>query len=135
MQYSDLPDWAAKAGAWAGRYYERLRDRPVRSQVEPGDFLARLPLAAPEEAEPMEKVFADFEALVPDAMTHWQHPRFFAYFPANAAPASILAEQLISSLACNCMLWQTSPARNRIGGTHDRMVFATRSGFRRILAD
>ena len=119
MLYSDLPGWATKAGAWAGRYYETLRERPVRSRAEPGDFLAHIPVTAPEEAEPMEKVFADFEALVPDAMTHWQHPRFFAYFPANAAPASILAEQLISSLACNCMLWQTSPAGTEL---EERMI-------------
>ena len=42
----------------------------------------------------MEAIFADFERIVPDAMTHWQHPRFFAYFPSNASPASMLAEQL-----------------------------------------
>ncbi|MCY3880346.1 MAG: pyridoxal-dependent decarboxylase [Rhodobacteraceae bacterium] len=110
MQYSDLSHWAARAGKWAAGYYSGLRDRPVRSKLDPGEFLRQIPLAAPEEPEPMERLFADFETMIPDAMTHWQHPRFFAYFPANAAPASILAEQLISSLACNCMLWQTSPA-------------------------
>jgi aromatic-L-amino-acid decarboxylase len=58
----------------------------------------------------MEAIFADFERIVPGAMTHWQHPRFFAYFPANAAPASMLAEQLANAIAAQAMLWQTSPA-------------------------
>ena len=62
----------------------------------------------------MERIFADFEAFVPDAMTHWQHPRFFAYFPANAAPASMLAEQLANAIAAQCMLWQTSPAATEL---------------------
>jgi aromatic-L-amino-acid decarboxylase len=48
----------------------------------------------------MDAIFADFERIVPGAMTHWQHPRFFAYFPANASPASMLAEQLANAIAC-----------------------------------
>ncbi len=119
MRYSDLPEWASKTGVWAGRYYESLRDRPVRPQTRPGEFLRKIPDTAPEKPETMEQVFADFESLVPEAMTHWQHPRFFAYFPANAAPASVLAEQIISTMACNCMLWQTSPAATEL---EQRMV-------------
>src|SRR5262249_46256647 len=69
-----------------------------------------LPLEAPEAPEPMDEVFADFESIILPGMTHWQHPRFFAYFPANAAPASVIAEQLVSVMASQCMLWQTSPA-------------------------
>ncbi len=73
-----------------------------------------LPVAAPDGPEDMAVIFADFERLVPDAMTHWQHPRFFAYFPANAAPASMLAEQLANGIAAQAMLWQTAPAANEI---------------------
>ena len=47
-------------------------------------------------------------------MTHWQHPRFFAYFPANAAPVSVVAEYLVSAMAAQCMLWQTSPAATEL---------------------
>jgi aromatic-L-amino-acid decarboxylase len=74
----------------------------------------QLPPSPPEVAEPAEKIFADFERIVPDAMTHWQHPRFFAYFPANAAPASMLAEQLANAIAAQAMLWQTAPAATEI---------------------
>ncbi len=69
-----------------------------------------LPASPPELPESVEEIFADFERWVPDAMTHWQHPRFFAYFSANAAPASMVAENLASVMAAQCMLWQTSPA-------------------------
>jgi aromatic-L-amino-acid decarboxylase len=47
-------------------------------------------------------------------MTHWQHPNFFAYFPGNAAPVSVVAEYLVSSMAAQCMLWQTSPAATEL---------------------
>ncbi|MEO1087502.1 MAG: pyridoxal-dependent decarboxylase, partial [Acidobacteriota bacterium] len=106
--------WSKRAADWSRRYLETLRDRPVRAQVEPGEIAAQLPDRAPEEAESMEEIFADFERIVPGGMTHWQHPRFFAYFPANASPVSMIAEQLANTMAAQCMLWQTSPAATEI---------------------
>ncbi len=47
-------------------------------------------------------------------MTHWQHPRFFAYFPANAAPVSMLAEQLVNAMASNALIWQAAPAATEV---------------------
>src|SRR6056297_554273 len=114
MNHDDLRDWSKRAADWAHAYHATLRDRPVRAQTTPGATAARLPEHAPEEPEPPERIFGDFEDIVPDAMTHWQHPRFFAYFPANAAPASMLAEQLANAIAAQCMLWQTSPAATEI---------------------
>ena len=114
MNHDDLRHWSKHAADWAHEYHAGLRDRPVRPATRPGATAARLPAAAPEQAEPMEAIFADFERIVPDAMTHWQHPRFFAYFPANAAPASMLAEQLANAIAAQAMLWQTAPAATEI---------------------
>jgi aromatic-L-amino-acid decarboxylase len=114
MNHDELPKWSAKAAQWARDYHATLRDRPVRPDVTPGSIRAQMPESAPENPEPMEQIFADFEAIVPDAMTHWQHPRFFAYFPSNAAPASMLAEQLANAISAMCMLWQTSPAATEI---------------------
>jgi aromatic-L-amino-acid decarboxylase len=62
----------------------------------------------------MEAIFADFEAKIVPGMTHWQHPRFFAYFAANAAPVSVVAEYLVTVMAAQCMLWQTSPAATEL---------------------
>ena len=114
MDHDDLNRWAKRAADWVRDYHAGLRDRPVRAQVAPGELLARLPEAAPEAPEPPEAIFADFEALIPGATTHWQHPRFFAYFPANAAPASMWAEQLANGIAAQGMLWQTSPAATEL---------------------
>jgi len=114
MKISDFTKWSNRATEWGQRYLDGLRDRPVRAQVAPGDIAAQLPASPPEQPEDMAAIFADFERIVPDGMTHWQHPRFFAYFPANAAPASMVAEQLANTMAAQCMLWQTSPAATEI---------------------
>ena len=95
---------------WMADYMSEVERFPVRAQTRPGDIASALPAAAPEAGEPMEAVFADFERIVMPGMTHWQHPRFFAYFPANSSPPSVLAEMLTAALGAQCMLWQTSPA-------------------------
>ena len=110
MNHDDLNPWAKRAADWARDYHARLRERPVRAPLDPGRIAAQLPAAPPETAEPMEAIWQDFLRIVPGGVTHWQHPRFFAYFPANAAPASILASQLIAAMGAQGMLWQTSPA-------------------------
>lgn len=114
MNWDDFAKWGRRIADWGADYHKGLRDRPVRAQVKPGDVLKALPVTPPEAAEAMDTIFADFEAIVMPGMTHWQHPRFFAYFPANAAPPSILAEQLVSTVAAQCMLWQTSPAATEL---------------------
>lgn len=114
MNHDDLHRWSVATADWIRDYHATLRDRPVRPDTNPGDTAAKLPSAPPESPEDPAKIFEDFKAIVPDAMTHWQHPRFFAYFPANAAPASIWAEQLANAMAAQCMLWQTSPAATEI---------------------
>ncbi len=106
--------WAKKAVDWSQSYHQSLRDLPVRPRVEPGSIQAQIPPKAPETPEPMQAIMDDFERLIVPNMTHWQHPRFFAYFPANAAPVSVLAEQMASALAAQCMLWQTSPAATEL---------------------
>ena len=114
MNHDDLAIWSKRAADWAHDYHTNLRDRPVRAQTNPGDTAAKLPPSPPEQPEDPAQIFADFEALVPNAMTHWQHPRFFAYFPSNASPASQWAEQLSNTISAMCMLWQTSPAATEI---------------------
>ena len=110
MRWSDFPKWGKWVSDWAAGYHATLRDRPVRAQTKPGEVLNALPLAPPETAQPMEEILQDFEDIVVPGITHWQHPRFFAYFPSNASPAAVLADNLITTMAPQCMLWQTSPA-------------------------
>ena len=110
MKWDEFSEWGRQIADWGRDYHEGLRDRPVRAQTRYGEIAAQLPKTAPEGPEAMEQIFGDFEKIVMPGMTHWQHPRFFAYFPANASPPSMLAEFLVTTLAAQCMLWQTSPA-------------------------
>jgi aromatic-L-amino-acid decarboxylase len=114
MENSQFRRWAVKAAEWGADYRAAVADMPVRAQTAPGAVAALIPDAPPERPESMEAIFADFEEKIVPGMTHWQHPRFFAYFPANAAPASIVAEHLVNALAAQCMLWQTSPAATEL---------------------
>jgi aromatic-L-amino-acid decarboxylase len=95
---------------WVADYFDGVEKYPVLSGLKPGDIALRLPGAAPERGEPMEDIFRDFREIVLPGMTHWQHPSWFGYFPANNSPASVLAELLTAGLGAQCMVWQTSPA-------------------------
>jgi len=95
---------------WIADYWASLDDLPVRAQVAPGDVRRLLPASAPEAGEPFDAVLADLDRVVVPGLTHWQHPRFFAYFPANSSPAAILGDLLSSGLGAQGMIWATSPA-------------------------
>ena len=110
MKNSDLEAWGRRAAEWSAAYLESLDTRPVRPPSRPGEVRASLPASPPDKAEAVEDIFADFESLVVPHVTNWQHPRFFAYFPSNSSPPSVLAEWLTATMAAQCMLWQTSPA-------------------------
>jgi len=114
MDEQEFRQWSSRAADWGVDYRAGLGEKPVRPQLEPGEIAARIALAPPEAGEAMEAIFADFEQIIAPGMTHWQHPRFFAYFPANAAPVSVVAEYLVSAMAAQCMLWQTSPAATEL---------------------
>ncbi len=95
---------------WMAEYMAEIEKYPVNSPVLPGDIRRRLPAGPPLAGEPMELIFKDFKEIVMPGITHWQHPGWFAYFPANNSPASVLAEMLTAGLGAQCMIWQTSPA-------------------------
>ena len=138
MKWSEFGDWGARVAGWAEEYHRTVGERPVRARTRPGEVLEALPVAPPEGPEALEQVFEDFETIVMPGITHWQHPRFFAYFASNAAPASVLAEFLASAIAPQCMLWQTSPAatemETRMMGWL-RQAIGLPEGFRGVIQD
>ena len=99
---------------WVAAYMERVGDLPIVSTVKPGEIRALLPDAAPEEPEPFAALLADLDEIVLPGITHWQAPGWFAWFPANASPPSILAELVAAGLGAQGMLWATSPALTEI---------------------
>ncbi|MDX6398655.1 MAG: aromatic-L-amino-acid/L-tryptophan decarboxylase, partial [Gaiellaceae bacterium] len=100
----------AAAVEWVASYLERLREFPVLAQVEPGELRARLPASPPEASEPFEAILRDLDDVLLPAVTHWQSPRFFAYFANTGSEPAILAELLIAGLNQVGILWRTSPA-------------------------
>jgi aromatic-L-amino-acid decarboxylase len=95
---------------WIADYWSRLGSFPVRSPAAPGDVRAALPADPPEQGEPFGQVLADLERVVLPGTTHWQHPGFFGYFPANTSGPSVLGDLLSSGLGVQGMSWVTSPA-------------------------
>jgi aromatic-L-amino-acid decarboxylase len=104
----------AAALEWAAQYLERVGDFPVLAQVEPGDIRSRLPASPPERGEPFADVLRDLDEILLPGTTHWQSPRFFAYFSNSAAEPGILAELLAATLNSVGFIWRTSPASTEL---------------------
>lgn len=99
---------------WIADYHERLESFPVLSQVSPGQVRDGLPADPPETGEGFDSVLADLDRVIMPGITHWQHPSFFAFFPANASGPAILGDLLASGLGVQGMLWATSPAATEL---------------------
>ena len=95
---------------WIADYRARIEEFPVLSRAKPGELRSALPQSPPEDGESFETILADLDRLILPGITHWQSPSFFAYFPANASPPSILGDLLSAGLGVQGMIWATSPA-------------------------
>jgi len=95
---------------WVARYWEQVADLPVQGPVEPGQVYAALPAGPPATGEDLRAVLGDLDELVVPGLTHWQHPSFFAFFPANTSGPAVLGDLVSSGLGVNGMNWATSPA-------------------------
>ena len=112
------PDEFRKLGhelvEWIARYRETVEERPVMSTASPGALRRALPADPPEQGAPLDGILEEVERLLLPGITHWNHPAFFAYFPSNAALASVLADFLSTGLGVQGMSWQTSPAATEL---------------------
>lgn len=95
---------------WIADYRETIATRPVRAATEPGEIRASLPHEPPLEPQPFDAILADVDSLLVPGITHWQHPRFFGYFPANSALPSVLGDLLSTGLGVLGLNWQACPA-------------------------
>lgn len=105
---------AHKLVDWIAEYYNNIEKFRVKANCEPGSVFSQIPDAPPVEGENMNKVMDDLNSVIMPAMTHWQSPNFFAYFPANTSFPSILADMLSSAIGAQCMKWETSPAATEL---------------------
>jgi aromatic-L-amino-acid/L-tryptophan decarboxylase len=103
-----------RAADWVDRYLGRVAELPVAARVEPGEVRSLLPPAPPEEGEPFAAVLRDLDELILPGVTHWNHPRFFAWFANTGSEPGILAELLTAALNVNAMTWLSSPAATEL---------------------
>jgi len=113
---TSLRDDGPAALEWAARYLERVGELPVLAQVKPGEIRARLPTTAPEAGEPFSAVLRDLDEVLLPGITHWQHPRYFAYFATSSSEPAILAELLAATVNSVAILWRTAPASTELEG-------------------
>jgi aromatic-L-amino-acid/L-tryptophan decarboxylase len=95
---------------WVADFRDGIAARPVMAQVKPGDVRERIPSAPPESPEPFEHILADLDAVIAPGLSHFQHPRFFGYFPANSMLAAVLGDYLSTGLGALGLSWQSAPA-------------------------
>jgi aromatic-L-amino-acid decarboxylase len=95
---------------WVANYWAGVERHAVQPGIDPGTVAAALPAAPPEHGEPFEALLADLDRIVVPGTTHWQHPSFFSYFPANTSGPSVLGDLVCAGLGVQGMLWSTGPA-------------------------
>jgi aromatic-L-amino-acid/L-tryptophan decarboxylase len=99
---------------WIADYRAGLTKLPVMSRVEPGEIRASLPTTPPLDPEPFADILHDVGDKLLPGISHWQHPQFFGYFPANAGLASVLGDFLSTGLGVIGLSWQSSPALSEL---------------------
>lgn len=114
MNNKDFRKYAHEFVDWIADYLEQIEQYPVKSKANPGDIKNNLPADAPQKGEAMDRIFEDFQKIILPGISHWQHPGWFAYFPANNSPASVLGEILTAGLGVQGMIWDTSPAATEL---------------------
>lgn len=95
---------------WVADYLESSGTYPVLSTIRPNDIVNGLPAQGPDQGEPIERIFEDFQRVILPGITHWNHPGFLAFFANTSSPPAVLAELLAAALNANAILWKTSPA-------------------------
>lgn len=105
---------AHRIADWIADYLRDLELYPVQPAVRPGSIRKQIPAAPPMEGGSLDQIMADFQTVVFPGLTHWGHPGFYGYFPANTSPPSILAEMLVAGIGAQCMSWSTSPAATEL---------------------
>ena len=95
---------------WIADYRARVATLPVMTPMEPGDIKKQLPSRPPDNPEPFDAIVRDLDRIVMPGLVHWQHPRFFGYFPSNASLASVLGDYVSTGLGVLGLAWQSSPA-------------------------
>ena len=138
MNVADFKRYGHQLIDWISEYLEQIEERPVLAQVAPGILVSQLPKSAPERAESMAAILEDVDRLIVPALTHWNHPSFFALFATSTSAPGIFGELLSAAFDVKAMLWRTSPASTELEEvTLDwlRQMMGLDEGFEGIIYD
>ena len=94
---------------WIVDYRTRISERPVMARTSQAKS-AHVSRATPRKPPSLRRIFRDLDEIILPGLSHWQHPRFFGYFPANGLLASVLGDFLSTGLGVLGLSWQSSPA-------------------------
>lgn len=92
------------------KYYDTIEERPVLPSVKPGYLKPLLPDGPPEEGEEWSKIQADIDRVIMPGLTHWQHPKFMAFFPCNSSFPAMLGDMYSGAFNAAAFSWICSPA-------------------------
>jgi aromatic-L-amino-acid decarboxylase len=92
------------------QYYSTIASREVVSAVDPGYLQKLLPGSPPKEGESWQDIEKDIERTIMPGITHWQSPKFMAFFSASSTYPGILGEMWSAALTAPAFNWQCSPA-------------------------
>src|SRR5205809_7106544 len=95
---------------WIADYRARAESLPVMARTGPGDVRRQLPARPPDGPEPVDAILRDLDEIIVPGLSHWQHPRFFGYFPCNGSLSSVLGDYVSTGLGVLGLAWQSSPA-------------------------
>jgi aromatic-L-amino-acid decarboxylase len=99
---------------WIADFRTRLPTLPVRSPAAPGEVRRRLPVEPPTGTVPFDQLLSDLDEVVMPGMTHFQHPAFYGFFPANASLSSVLGDLASGGLGALGITWQANPALTEV---------------------
>jgi aromatic-L-amino-acid decarboxylase len=114
MPVEQFRTYGHRAIDWVVDYMQKVDRYPVLPAVQPGDIRRKLPAAPPQDGEPMDQILGDVDRLIMPGITHWSHPKFFAYFNSSTSGPGILGELLGSALNVNGMVWESSPSASEL---------------------
>jgi aromatic-L-amino-acid/L-tryptophan decarboxylase len=114
MDPQDYRQHAHQLVDWIADFRAGIEQRPVMVPVQPGEIRARLPMTPPDSPEPFAAILSDLDSLIVPGISHFQHPRFFGYFPANSVLSSVLGDMLSTGLGALGLSWQSAPALTEV---------------------
>ena len=95
-------------------HLDKLGSLPVKAQVEPGAVAAQFAQGVPESGQSLTELCAHIQKNLLPAVTHWQHPKFFAYYPASTSIPAIVSELIIATIGSVGLQWSANPAATEL---------------------